>query len=171
MITRPKGITVLSVLNIIAGLVVLVFTIATTIIVNPFDGIIDYTIIYSIALKTILYGIVPLALAIGMMRGSRWSWWVAGFFYLYYIARNVFGILEVVQNHDLYMNIDGGFGRYISREVLRVAFGAIVYMYLISDDVINFFKVKISSRWRATGVILGSVLIMSGVYYFIDKLL
>ena len=104
---RPTGVTILSVLHLIGGVLLLAGQVMLLVNLDRVSQGLDAVGIPPVLLVmgVMLLAGIALASGIGMWLGTRWGWWCAAFYYVYSIAINANAFLMI---SDLTDGLEGG---------------------------------------------------------------
>ena len=158
---RPVGITILSVLHVIGGVLgVLVFAFALTKLNDPqiksgFDAV---GIPYPLFLIGIGFlSVLALAAGIAMWLGTKWGWYLGSFYYAYSIATNLtalFSIGGVLSSFpdELGANHAPGPGQFYAKFGVRLVISILIYLYFFKQNVREYFGLQNTNKWAAIAI-------------------
>lgn len=153
---RPTGVTILSVLHLIGGVLLLI---GQVMLLANLDRVSQGLDAVGIPPALLVMGVmllagIALASGIGMWIGTRWGWWCAVFYYVYSVARNANAFLMI---SDLADGLDGGSrgpGYYYAKCGGRVVIHLLLLMYFFKDNVLEYFETEDVHKGKAIGILI-----------------
>lgn len=156
---RPALITVLGVLNIIAGIIGLiqVFT----------DEYASYTFVLGNTVLFFLgaFAIFSIVIGIGFFKGWKWTWFAALFLYILKVGQ--YGLLLVQIFRNPFIPVSYVMGPVVKMLVILVI-TVLIIVYMMKDDAMYHFEVdefKKKQYFAITSIC--SVLVIVAVYGFV----
>lgn len=170
--SRPGGITALSVLHIVGGVVLFVLPF---IMFGELDEIGGFMADLGIPPALLLISFLLLAglslgSGIGMWRGAGWGWWLASFYYIYGVFRNIGALLNIWAIAPELEAVGREVEFYYVKHGLRAAVHLLIFLYFFKDNVLDYFGKRGINKRKAilvmTGIcvaltILGSIMSLS----------
>jgi hypothetical protein len=172
---RPLGISILSVLHFLGGVVLLILAAAFPILTANKPEIAEGMAAVGIPLPLLIAGIVFLAVlaigsGIGMWIGAKWGWYLGSFYYMYSVVRNILAFLNV------YLLVDQMPAAEVAAMTRgpeyhyfkfggRVVIHALIFLYFFKGNVVEHFGLKDTSGWKVLliefGICVGIVAAIS----------
>lgn len=152
---RPVGLSILAVLHVIGGIVL--FCVQFLLwsrfeeMQQPMQAIGVPPILLLVAVMFL--SLLAIASGIGMWTGARWGWWAAAFYYIYSIFRNAAALITVAQ---LAEHIEGARspGYYVVKHTGRIIVHALILLYLMKGNVLEFFDLRSLNKAKALGLLI-----------------
>ena len=153
---RPTGVTILSVLHLIGGVLLLAGQVMLLVNLDRVSQGLDAVGIPPVLLVmgVMLLAGIALASGIGMWLGTRWGWWCAAFYYVYSIARNANAFLMI---SDLTDGLEGGSrgpGYYYAKFGGSVVIHLLLLLYFFKDNVLEYFETQDVHKGKAIGILI-----------------
>ena len=153
---RPVGVSILSALHIVGGVLLLglqVFMLAKLDEVSK--GLSDAGIPPALLIMgMLLLAGIALASGIGMWLGTRWGWWCATFYYVYSIARHANAFLTVSAFAEDLEGSSRGPGYYYAKFGGRVLFHFLLLLYFFKSNVLQYFGMEHVRKIKAVGILI-----------------
>ena len=137
---RPKGISIISVLSFIGGLIILAVLVWTP--SNDLAGL--DAVGFSSSLFLLAYGflgIISFAAGIGMWTGKKWGWWLGAFYLAYAILRNANALFAIEGLIEQFGEPEDGVGSLYFKHGGRVITNSLVLFYFFRSHVTAYFNV------------------------------
>ena len=152
---RPIGLSILAVLHLLGGLVLFAiqFLLWTRVdqMKQPLQVIgMPPVILLAGVMFLSLLGIIS---GIGMWTGARWGWWVAAFYYVYGVFRNAGALIAVAQLAEHLEGGPRGPAYYVVKHSGRIVVHALILLYLMKANVLEFFDQQSLSKPKALGLL------------------
>lgn len=140
---KPIGITILSILALISGVLI----VSQAMHARNFNALLVVSVLF--------VGILAISSGIGMLLGKRWGWWLGTFYYVYAILRylnTIFaGFRIAVQSQNSIPEI----GNHITEYGIRIVIHSLILLYFFKDDVKEYFNVSHYSKFKPTLALFG----------------
>jgi hypothetical protein len=153
---RPTGVTILSVLHVIGGVILLG---AQVMLLANFDRVSQGLDAAGIPPVLLVMGIMLLAgialtSGIGMWLGTRWGWWCSVFYYIYSVARNANAFLVVSDLADELERDSRGPGYYYAKFGGRIVIHFLLLLYFFNANVLEYFETEDVNKGKAIGIVI-----------------
>ena len=154
---RPLGVTILSVLHLLGGLMIL--PLLAVLFANSAEAQKPLQEL-GLPFEVLVAGVCLLAVnsvfsGIGLFLGRKWGWWLAAFYYVYSIARHGNALFLTYQLTEL----DGGGGRGIgyhrAKFAGRIIVAVLILFYLFRDRVLDYFRFAPGGNLKRLGILVG----------------
>ena len=178
---RPVGISILSCLSIIGGLLTAVLW--TILIITP-------TISKRLWLGLSVLGIPPFVLIIGvaflctlsvlagfgMRKGRKWGWYLGSFASLYNVLRNISALLlvptildSISPEENTQMTRDPSY--YYVKYGIRAIISLLIYFYFFKENVRAYFGLSKQKKWKPIFIQVSICLCIDVVFSFLREVL
>ncbi len=160
---RPIGVSILAILHLAGGVIgesVFIYRLDLDMDI-PIFGLSPALILGVIIL---FFSLVAVS-GIGLWKGKKWGWYIAGLFYLYGILRNGLSLIivplipllmETVPVTDI-IDMSRGPVYYYSRHGISFAVYFLIYIYLFKNNVREFFSLATQKKWKLVFIELGMI--------------
>jgi len=157
---RPIGITILSLLGVIGGLSLLIFSFF---LAESLASATELTGISSIAMRAnmAILGSWGLVSGIGMWKGRKWGWWLGATYISYSVLRNANALLTISDISSQFPDQDIDTTKYYIKHTGRVIFHSLIACYYFKGNVLDFFRIGSGKRWKRILAYLGISTIIS----------
>lgn len=143
---RPLGIVILAVLHTFGGIALLAF-----LLFLGQTGLQEVnqvgSSLFMVCVEGFFLGTLLIACGIGMWLGKRWGWWLASYYYVYAVVRNVSRLISfavyAIQNEMTETS------EFTNRMMIRIIINTLVYFYLFRPNVLNYFGQKDLNKIKA----------------------
>ena len=120
---RPTGVTILAILEIIAGILMFLGAAGMMVLASiggtvPIAGIVFGVFATIMALVLVILGIIAFILAYGLWNGKGWAWWLT----------IIFSVISIIVN---ILSLPGG--------IIGIIIAVIILYYLTRPHVKEFF--------------------------------
>jgi hypothetical protein len=159
-VKRPIGVTMLSILHVIGGMVVLV-PFANVLILKDNNllvrvaSMLELPAIFQLA-GLGLFSVMLIASGIGLWFAKSWGWWAAAFFYLDRTGISIIGLVLVSHLSNEPAVGPRGAGHYLVQYGIRILISVIILIYLFRGNVRTFFQLVHVPRLRCAAVLTAS---------------
>ena len=160
---RPVGVSILSVLHFIGG--VLLFGAQFLMFANL--GAMEESLrSIGIPPALVIIGVMFLAIlmiasGVGMWIGTKWGWWLASFYYVYSVFRNGSALFTVIAMADELENSNRGPEYYLIKHGGRIVIHFLLILYFFKGSVLAFFGLETLSKGKAVGILVGFCIAMT----------
>jgi hypothetical protein len=169
---RPVGISILSILHILGGVLLAGLMVASPFIFSREPEIAARLSDMGIPLVLLYVGILFLTVltlgsGIGMWIGAKWGWYLGLLYNMYSTIRNLFALLHV------YLLVDptaaeemGASSRgpeyYYFKFAVRAVIHSLILLYFFKGNVVNYFGIKDRNNWK---ILLVEFAVCIGIAY------
>lgn len=153
---RPALITVLGVLNIIAGIIGLIQVFVR--------GNAPYELAIGNALLILLgaLAIFNIVIGIGFFKGWKWTWFAALFFYILKVGQNGLLLVQIFRNPFIPVSYVMG---PVVKMIIILVITVLIIVYMMKDDAMYHFEVDEFKKKQYFAITSGcSVLIIAVIY-------
>jgi len=170
---RPVGIAVLAVLHFGGGILLGAMQLFMLPKLDEFEeplrsaGLSPLLLLIGITFLALL----GIAAAIGMWFGRKWGWWLATFYYVYAMARNIWALVLIARLHDDLGNGGRGPEDYYFKHLGRIVVHALILVYFFRANVLSYFGLERLSKWTAMTVLVWACLVVCGMVAVIGWLI
>jgi hypothetical protein len=159
---RPIGITILSILHGLGGVVLVIVTLTLLNAVGDDERFEKMLAQIGIPAPLLVAGILYLAVlatasAVGMWMGAKWGWHLGAFYYVYSIVRNTAAIIQVNGLYDAFAmepsaQMTHGAGYYYAKFGVRAFISVLIYLYFYKQNVRAYFGLEHHRKWPAIAI-------------------
>lgn len=167
---RPFGVTILSVLGILSGVLgslVVVMSFASQANLDELTqqvGMPPWLFLGSLAFTALM----SFFSGVGMWGGKRWGWWLASFGFVYAIFKDANAVWMIPTLIERYGTPDRGAAFYYAKYGFRILLSAVILAYLYRPKVRGFFYLQVSKLW-SLAVLVGSVLAVFALMFLLVR--
>lgn len=159
---RPLGVTILSILHVLGGLMML--PLLAALFANSEEAqkpLQELGLPFELLVAGMCFlAISSLLSGVGLFLGRKWGWWLAAFYYVYSIVRHGNALLLTYELAEL----DGGGGRGIgyhrAKFVARIVVAVLVLVYLFRGRVLDYFRFEPGGKLKRLGIVIGVCILM-----------
>jgi hypothetical protein len=162
---RPIGVSILSVLHAIGGIMAAAFGVVFPFIVYKQPKFQEALVTLGIPLPLLVVGILILAFlgiasGVGMWIGVRWGWYLGSFYYMYSLVRSLSAILTVrLTLAQMPLAEAAAMTRdpqhYYLKFGVRAFIAALIFLYFFKNNVLEYFALKDLARWKVVAAEFG----------------
>lgn len=168
---RPVGVTILSVLAIISGVL------GGLVVVMPFAseanlgeltehvGMPSWLFLSSLAFTALM----SFLSGVGMWGGKRWGWWLGAFGFVYAVCKDANAMWLIPKLIERYGTPDRGAAFYYAKYGFRIFLSAAILGYLYRPPVRAFFRLQVSTV-NSLARLVGAALAVFGVMFLLVRL-
>lgn len=168
---RPLGVTILSVLGIISGVL------GGLVIVMPFAseanlgeltqqvGMPSWLFLGSLAFTALM----SFASGVGMWGAKRWGWWLGAFGFVYAILKDANAMWMIPKLIERYGTPERGAAFYYAKYGFRIFLSAAILAYLYRPAVRGFFYLQVS-KWKSLALLTGAALAVFAFMFLLIRL-
>lgn len=160
---RPLGLSILAALHVIGG--ILLFGAQFLLwsryeeMQQPMQAIGIPPILLLVAIMFL--SLLGIASGVGMWTGARWGWWAAAFYYIYGIFRNASALLALAEWAEHLEGSARGPGYYLVKHSGRIVVHALILLYLMKGNVLEFFDQESLNKAKALGSLVAICALIS----------
>jgi tetratricopeptide (TPR) repeat protein len=154
---RPGFVTLISLLNIVGGVLLLGLVIDARKNLSTAMGV--FTSAETTIGMLILLQVLGIASGVGAWLGKRWGWWLVAFLFLYRnILSNAYTLLLMPRLSDLFGPPSQGTGYQVGREISQIVVGILLLVWWFQRNVREYFRLEtLSLRKSSVGLLAAAV--------------
>lgn len=169
---RPMGVSILSALLMLSGLMLLVAQITLFATLKGMEetlnsiGIPPYILLFGVIFLTAL----TIASGVGMWMGTKWGWWLGSFYYVYSVFRNGSALLSIGMMTEQFEDTSRGVEYYMAKHGSRAVFSFLLFLYFFKRNVLEYFGMEGLNKSKAIGILGGICIAITAFTYALANL-